>query len=212
MTPEQQVTVARIAAAAVQAEQSTGCPAEITTAQCILESGYLQHAPGNNCFGIKAYAGCFGTQLIDTHEWFTDAEAAKFLERGQGRAAVAIQPVADQRRGQEALRLPRSVRDVREPGRLLRLSRRAAATRRVQTGVGAVPERSRPLRVRARRGAALCDRSRVCVAGASDRGRAVRDGDAQREPGEGDTECLSFRRSTFSACGWPWRPRGMAGR
>jgi flagellum-specific peptidoglycan hydrolase FlgJ len=56
MTPEQSVALRRIAEAAVAAERETGCPAEISAAQCILESAWLQVAPGNNCFGIKARA------------------------------------------------------------------------------------------------------------------------------------------------------------
>jgi flagellum-specific peptidoglycan hydrolase FlgJ len=90
--PEQQAAIARIVESAVDAERATGVPAEVTAAQAILESGYLEHAPGNNCFGIKAYAGCPGTQLLDTHEWFSDAARDRFLSRGEGRAAVAIEP------------------------------------------------------------------------------------------------------------------------
>lgn len=93
MTVEQQVVVDRISKSAVEAELATGCPAEITAAQCILESGYLAHAPGNNCFGVKQYTGCHGTQLLDTSEWFTAEEAARFLARGGGRAAILVQPV-----------------------------------------------------------------------------------------------------------------------
>lgn len=83
----------QIARAAVDAEKATGCPAELTTAQCILESGWLKHAPGNNCFGIKAYSGCQDTQLLRTTEWFTDAEVARFLRPpAQGRTATLKHP------------------------------------------------------------------------------------------------------------------------
>ena len=56
MTPAQSEALGRIAEAAVAAERGTGVPAEISAAQCILESAWLQVAPGNNCFGIKARA------------------------------------------------------------------------------------------------------------------------------------------------------------
>jgi hypothetical protein len=54
MTPAQLEALGRIAEAAVAAERETGCPAEVSAAQCIVESAWLQVAPGNNCFGIKA--------------------------------------------------------------------------------------------------------------------------------------------------------------
>ena len=52
MTPEQFAALRKIAEAAVAAERETGCPAEISTAQCIVESAWLQVAPGNNAFGL----------------------------------------------------------------------------------------------------------------------------------------------------------------
>ena len=54
MTPAQSAALRRIAEAAIAAERATGCPAEISTAQCILESAWLAVAPGNNCFGVKS--------------------------------------------------------------------------------------------------------------------------------------------------------------
>lgn len=54
MTPEQYSALRRIAEAAVAAERETGCPAEISAAQCIVESAWLEVAPGENCFGIKS--------------------------------------------------------------------------------------------------------------------------------------------------------------
>lgn len=83
----------QIARAAVDAEQATGCPAEVIAAQCILETGWLKSAPGNNCFGIKAYSGCHGTQLLRTTEWFTDGELARFMRPPtQGRTAALKHP------------------------------------------------------------------------------------------------------------------------
>ena len=56
MTPGQFAALGRIAEAAVAAERETGVPAEISAAQCIVESAWLQVAPCNNCFGIKGKA------------------------------------------------------------------------------------------------------------------------------------------------------------
>lgn len=63
----------QIAPAAVECERSTGLPAELTTAQCIFESGWLAHCPGNNCFGIKADAHGSGVDYVQTREWKTGA-------------------------------------------------------------------------------------------------------------------------------------------
>ena len=54
LTPAQLTALDTSAAAAVAAERATGCPAELSTAQCIIESSWLTVCPGNNCFGIKA--------------------------------------------------------------------------------------------------------------------------------------------------------------
>src|ERR1039458_7907510 len=54
MTSEQLNNINRIANAAVSCERDSGCPAELSAAQCILESAWLTRAPGNNCFGIKS--------------------------------------------------------------------------------------------------------------------------------------------------------------
>ena len=43
-----------IAPASVVAERATGFPAELSTAQCIVESDWLTRYPDHNCFGIKA--------------------------------------------------------------------------------------------------------------------------------------------------------------
>lgn len=69
LTPQQQLAVKTIAAAAILCEKTTGCPAELSTAQCIFESAYLTRAPGNNCFGIKVDQHGSGTQYILTHEY-----------------------------------------------------------------------------------------------------------------------------------------------
>jgi flagellar protein FlgJ len=63
-----QQALTNAASSAKGAEKVTGLPKEITLAQWALESGWGQHAPGNNCFGIKAYPGCHGTQTLMTHE------------------------------------------------------------------------------------------------------------------------------------------------
>ena len=69
LTPAQQAALSQIAATAVACEAATGCPAELTTAQCIFESSWLTRAPGNNCFGIKADAHGSGVQYVLTHEY-----------------------------------------------------------------------------------------------------------------------------------------------
>ena len=81
-----------IAQAAVACEAATGLPGSVVAAQCILESGWLEHAPENNCFGIKNYLGSHGRQLLKTDEWFTPAELAYFLKLGDGRTAVLHSP------------------------------------------------------------------------------------------------------------------------
>ena len=90
-----------IAQAAVESEKTTRCPAELQAAQCILESGWLHHAPGNNCFGIKSFSGENGRQLLATREWFTREELARFLALGDGRTARAAQPVQHDTRGRQ---------------------------------------------------------------------------------------------------------------
>ena len=88
-------TLKRIADAAVLCERLVpACPAEIPLGQCILESGWLDHAPGNNCFGIKSYNGEYGRQLLHTTEWFTDAELKHFLSLGDERTAELADPSA----------------------------------------------------------------------------------------------------------------------
>jgi flagellum-specific peptidoglycan hydrolase FlgJ len=56
------------AGCAVACETATKVPAELTVAQWALESGWGSHQPGNNCFGIKVYEGCYGSQSLQTTE------------------------------------------------------------------------------------------------------------------------------------------------
>jgi flagellum-specific peptidoglycan hydrolase FlgJ len=55
------------AASAVASEKTTKLPAELTVPQWALESGWGEHAPGNNCFGIKATTGT-ASQTLSTQE------------------------------------------------------------------------------------------------------------------------------------------------
>ncbi len=68
LTPAQSLALRQIARAAVASERQTKCPAELTAAQCILESGWLANAPGQNCFGIKASMRHRQTQTLMTIE------------------------------------------------------------------------------------------------------------------------------------------------
>ena len=53
MKKEKFEALQKIVDAARVSEVETGCPMELTVSQCILESGWLTHFPGNNPFGIK---------------------------------------------------------------------------------------------------------------------------------------------------------------
>jgi len=68
LTPEKQANLNAAAAAAVRSEAHTAMPAIVTLAQWVEESGWGIHAPGNNCFGIKSYPGCWGKQSLLTCE------------------------------------------------------------------------------------------------------------------------------------------------
>jgi|SRR5579859_3419133 len=59
----------QIAPAAVASENATGLPAELSAAQCIIESGWLSRSPGNNCFGIKLDSHGAGVQYFISHEY-----------------------------------------------------------------------------------------------------------------------------------------------
>src|SRR5579864_5720880 len=69
LTEQQDLALARIAAAAVASERETGLPAEISAAQCIFESAWLARCPGNNCFGIMPDHHGAGTQYFLSHEY-----------------------------------------------------------------------------------------------------------------------------------------------
>lgn len=80
LTPEQQQAVVKIAAASVLSERRTGCPAELSAAQCIFESSYLRRKPGNNCFGIKPDHRGSGTQYTLTSEFLNGEWIHRVLE------------------------------------------------------------------------------------------------------------------------------------
>lgn len=90
MTPAQRTALTTIAEAAAAIEKKHGLPADICTAQSILESGWLQHARGNNCKGIKAQPADIPdrAQLWQTREWFNAVERLRFLASGQERRIV----------------------------------------------------------------------------------------------------------------------------
>jgi len=95
LTPDQLYNLrSLIAPAAIQCELRLGIPADLTAAQCILESAWLKIKPGFNCFGIKNYVGSFGRQLLMTREWFTPAELAWFLHLNDSRTAELVDPSA----------------------------------------------------------------------------------------------------------------------
>lgn len=99
MNPNDKLSEAAVAAFA--AERLTGVPAELSIAQWALESGWGSHAPQNNCFGIKRYPGCYGEQLLQTSEYFTEAQVKQFLAMGGGRTAeldMSAPAAADGRR------------------------------------------------------------------------------------------------------------------
>jgi flagellum-specific peptidoglycan hydrolase FlgJ len=68
LTTQQKQNLSQAALAAVKTEQNIGLPSRFTIAQWAQESGWGEHAPGNNVFGIKAYEGAYGTQTLETRE------------------------------------------------------------------------------------------------------------------------------------------------
>jgi flagellum-specific peptidoglycan hydrolase FlgJ len=58
-----------VAKASVVTEQLTGCPAEVSAAQALLESSWLARMPGNNCFGIKNSDRFPSSRYTVTHEF-----------------------------------------------------------------------------------------------------------------------------------------------
>lgn len=82
LTPEQRaLNLEKIARASVAAERTAGVPAELCCAQCILESGWLEKAPGNNPFGIKARAGQASTPVLTT-EFLTPQQLGNVQAKG----------------------------------------------------------------------------------------------------------------------------------
>lgn len=79
-----------IVLAAAHSEAATSVPADLTAAQCALESGWLDHMPEgtNNPFGIKG--NHLNGLLAATHEWFNDRELKRFLAGEPGRTATAV--------------------------------------------------------------------------------------------------------------------------
>ena len=83
LTPAQRAAnLARIAQAAVALERSRLVPAELCTAQCIVESAWLSKAPGNNPFGIKAKPGQPSVEVTTT-EFLTPAQLARVRAAGR---------------------------------------------------------------------------------------------------------------------------------
>jgi len=68
LSDQQEQNLKAAAPAALRTEEATGMPARVTLAQWVEESGWGTHAPGCNCFGIKSYTGCYGTQILMTRE------------------------------------------------------------------------------------------------------------------------------------------------
>jgi flagellum-specific peptidoglycan hydrolase FlgJ len=68
LSPDQSERLNHAAESAVACERTADVPAEVTVAQWVLESNWGTQQPGNNCFGIKAFDGCYGVQLLSTTE------------------------------------------------------------------------------------------------------------------------------------------------
>lgn len=85
---EREANLARIATAAVAVEGEFGIPAEVCAAQCILESGWLARAPGNNPFGIKAKLGEPFQEFV-TWESLTPPQLARVRRSGARIRSVA---------------------------------------------------------------------------------------------------------------------------
>lgn len=69
LTVSEKLNLQAATQAAISAEIETGCPRELTVAQWALETGWGRNMPGNNCFGIKHYHGCYGIQMLPTVEY-----------------------------------------------------------------------------------------------------------------------------------------------
>ncbi len=77
---EQNQHLAMTCPAARKLELSLGLPMELTVGKVALETGWGQHAPGNNFAGIKAAPG--KGVLRETFEDFDAVELGAFLRRG----------------------------------------------------------------------------------------------------------------------------------
>ncbi len=96
LTPAQRAAnLARIAQAAVALERAQQVPAELCTAQCIVESAWLEKAPGNNPFGIKARSGEPSVDVTTT-EFLTPAQLQRV--RASGRPILSDTPAANGKR------------------------------------------------------------------------------------------------------------------
>jgi flagellum-specific peptidoglycan hydrolase FlgJ len=91
-SPDQIAWLNGIAPMAVDCERRTGCPAALTLAQAIFESGWGKNAPQCNFFGVKWHQP-YRWQLLSTTEWFTQAQVLGFLQADPRRQAVRRQPV-----------------------------------------------------------------------------------------------------------------------
>jgi len=76
LKPEQLQFLSTAAEAAVKSERKTGCAAEITLAQAVLESGWGKHQPPGsfNLFGIKDTSRHEGETYCFTKEWIGGKE------------------------------------------------------------------------------------------------------------------------------------------
>ncbi len=91
LTPAQRANnLARIAEGAVALEASLGVPAELCSAQCILESGWLAKCIHNNPFGIKAREGEPFEEVLTT-EYLTPSQLARV--RKAGKTIVSVDPL-----------------------------------------------------------------------------------------------------------------------
>jgi flagellum-specific peptidoglycan hydrolase FlgJ len=93
---QREANLQRIAASSVALERETGIPAELAAGQCIIESGWLAHNPGNNPFGLKSAAAATVYQILETEEDLTAAQIRAVAE--SGRRIVGMGPVFNGRR------------------------------------------------------------------------------------------------------------------
>ncbi len=97
LNPKQSEFLALASSAAVAAEALSGVPAELTTAQAILESGWGRACPGNNCFGIKATPRNPRVVTVTTQEVFTQEQLANWKRHHPTKPVRIIGTVTDGR-------------------------------------------------------------------------------------------------------------------